>query len=121
VTDQSDAATASPAPDPSLRVEDRHPSTQQVMRYFEYSHLRNDLAVVPKEFHTLAHRLLCQTQGDTGQLVRRDDSASRLMTVRPPPERIRLTAPGVLDSPAGRPVPIQNVQPGRCVSPATKT
>jgi hypothetical protein len=59
VTDQSDAATASPAPNPSLRVEDRHPSTQQVMRYFEYSHRRNDLAVVSKEFHILAHRLLC--------------------------------------------------------------
>jgi NAD(P)H-dependent FMN reductase len=34
-----------------------HPSTQAILRYFEYNHLPANLQVVSKPFHTLAHGL----------------------------------------------------------------
>lgn len=42
----------------SYSAEDRHPSTQQILRYFTHAHLPEDLAVISRKFHNLAHELL---------------------------------------------------------------
>lgn len=39
---------------------DRHPSTQQVMRHFEYSHLPPDLRSVSEQCAALAHHMITE-------------------------------------------------------------
>ncbi|HET9893687.1 MAG TPA: hypothetical protein VFQ44_01890 [Streptosporangiaceae bacterium] len=56
--EQLDSLQATAASTPQTVLTTRHPSTQQVMKYFTFGHLPNHLAEVSAEFHALAHRLL---------------------------------------------------------------
>jgi hypothetical protein len=40
-----------------------HPATEQVLQYFEYGHLRDDLQDVAQPFHGLAHLVANDLRG----------------------------------------------------------
>lgn len=40
-----------------------HPATEQLLGYFEYEHLRPELARVSRDFHQLAHRIANELDG----------------------------------------------------------
>ena len=40
-----------------------HPSTAEILRYFEFSHLSPDLQQVSAPFHALAHEMAGQARG----------------------------------------------------------
>jgi hypothetical protein len=40
-----------------------HPSTEAILRHFDFSHLPPELAAVSERFHTLAHDMAFQFDG----------------------------------------------------------
>ena len=40
-----------------------HPATEQILRFFEYSHLPTPLQAVSEPFHRLAHDMASQFEG----------------------------------------------------------
>jgi hypothetical protein len=94
--------------DPMVTEPARHPSTVQLLRYFDYRHLPADLGVVSMQFHHLAHELADRLPDSPELTV----ALRKLLEGKDAAVRAALTAGGVTADRPARPV-VQQVSTDR--------